>query len=232
MKKILLLIPLGIILNVSYAQPQFNPGKPLTGDTALACEAILCLASATKPTACAASLSKYFSFSARKWRDVVTKRKNFLNLCPTGGNEDLYTSIGVDPNAQKAEMDSFVNSVVDIPHDCTIDTLNKQVSQKIASASDYSLYLDRDFENKDLTSYEKDRQKRRLLSSWNSRYRDYYRYNEKPIPPAVFQINSTIPSACNKFYVHSWSPERPTHNKNFNWYFKDEFATLPPPVWH
>ena len=54
----------------------------LTGDTRLACEAILCLASGTRPSECAPSLRKYFSITARKMSDTIKKRKNFLDLCP------------------------------------------------------------------------------------------------------------------------------------------------------
>ena len=54
----------------------------LTGDTRLACEAILCLSSSSRPSECAASLKKYYSLRAKKWHQTVTKRKNFLKLCP------------------------------------------------------------------------------------------------------------------------------------------------------
>ena len=37
----------------------------LTGDTKLACEAILCLSSSERPSECSASLSKYFSIRAK-----------------------------------------------------------------------------------------------------------------------------------------------------------------------
>ncbi|WP_039816509.1 TrbM/KikA/MpfK family conjugal transfer protein [Xanthomonas arboricola] len=54
----------------------------LTGDTRYACEAILCLASGTRPSECTPSLRKYFSITARKLSDTIRKRKNFLDLCP------------------------------------------------------------------------------------------------------------------------------------------------------
>ena len=53
-----------------------------TGDTRLACEAVLCLASGTRPSECAPSLNRYFSISARKLKDTIKKRANFLKLCP------------------------------------------------------------------------------------------------------------------------------------------------------
>lgn len=48
----------------------------LTGDVGLACEAILCLSSGTRPGECMPSLRKYFS--VKKLLD----RKNFLKGCP------------------------------------------------------------------------------------------------------------------------------------------------------
>lgn len=54
----------------------------LTGDTKLACEAILCLASPTRPQECAAAIAKYFSISLRRFSQTMRARKNFLSLCP------------------------------------------------------------------------------------------------------------------------------------------------------
>lgn len=54
----------------------------LTGDTRLACEAILCLATASPPGECTPSLTRYFSISLRRLRDTARARANFLKLCP------------------------------------------------------------------------------------------------------------------------------------------------------
>jgi hypothetical protein len=54
----------------------------LTGDTRLACEALLCLSSGTRPSECAPALSRYFGISKRKFSDTIKARLNFLNLCP------------------------------------------------------------------------------------------------------------------------------------------------------
>lgn len=54
----------------------------LTGDTKLACEAILCLASPTRPDECTAAIAKYFSISLRRFSSTLRARKNFLSLCP------------------------------------------------------------------------------------------------------------------------------------------------------
>lgn len=53
-----------------------------TGDVRLACEAVLCLSSGTRPSECAPSLRRYFSIDHRKLSDTLRARRNFLNLCP------------------------------------------------------------------------------------------------------------------------------------------------------
>lgn len=65
----------------------------LTGDTRLACEAILCLASPTRPSECAKSIRRYFGITARKPHQLVTKRRNFLRLCPTSNDETVNNII-------------------------------------------------------------------------------------------------------------------------------------------
>lgn len=59
-----------------------NAQAVLTGDTRLACEAILCLAAPSKPSECNASLKKYFSITTKKKKNLAQARQNFLNLCP------------------------------------------------------------------------------------------------------------------------------------------------------
>mgnify|MGYP000845805693 FL=1 len=54
----------------------------LSGDTKLACEAILCLSSGTRPGECTPSLNRYFSISHKYLSDTIRGRLNFLNLCP------------------------------------------------------------------------------------------------------------------------------------------------------
>lgn len=59
-----------------------NAQAELTGDTRLACEAILCLAAPSKPSECNNSLKKYFSIKAKKAKDLAKARASFLKLCP------------------------------------------------------------------------------------------------------------------------------------------------------
>ncbi|WP_322075546.1 TrbM/KikA/MpfK family conjugal transfer protein [Burkholderia cenocepacia] len=58
----------------------------LTGDTKLACEAILCLSSGTRPGECGPSLARYFGISFKFWSDTVKARRNFLHLCPSSND--------------------------------------------------------------------------------------------------------------------------------------------------
>lgn len=69
-----------------------------TGDVRLACEAVLCLASGTRPGECTPSIKKYFSISARKFKDTIKKRKNFLSLCPKASQDDINAIVVANPN--------------------------------------------------------------------------------------------------------------------------------------
>lgn len=82
----------------------------LTGDTRLACEAVLCLASGTRPSECAPSLNLYFSITARKFKDTLKKRRNFLNLCPVSN--------------QTPEMSSLISAQVNGAGRCDAQALN------------------------------------------------------------------------------------------------------------
>lgn len=85
----------------------------LTGDTRLACEAVLCLASGTRPSECAPSLNRYFSISARKFKDTLKKRRNFLNLCPVSN--------------QTPEMASLISAQVNGAGRCDAQALNSSL---------------------------------------------------------------------------------------------------------
>lgn len=88
----------------------------LTGDTRLACEALLCLASGTRPNECAPSLQRYFSISYRKFSDTIRGRVNFLNLCPASNQTPQMQSLAsaiangagrCDPASLNVEMRSW-----------------------------------------------------------------------------------------------------------------------------
>lgn len=78
------LIPL-----LAAALPATLFAETLSGDAALACEAVLCLSSGTRPQECAPSLARYFGISHKKIHKTIEARKSFLHLCPTGGVEGM-----------------------------------------------------------------------------------------------------------------------------------------------
>ena len=82
----------------------------LTGDTRLACEAILCLATGTQPSECTPSLRRYFSISYRKLSDTIRGRVNFLNLCPVAN--------------QTPQMSALVNAQANGAGRCDAASLN------------------------------------------------------------------------------------------------------------
>lgn len=91
----------------------------LSGDTRLACEAMLCLASPIKPPECGAALARYFSIDAIKWAQVIAKRKSFLNLCPVDASDD--------PEMYKYKNDILVN----LDGECSVYSLNNRIEKTI-----------------------------------------------------------------------------------------------------
>lgn len=86
MKK-LALLPLALAGMFSATAAQADDGL-FTGDVRLACEAVLCLSSGTRPSECAPSLKRYFSISHKKLSDTLKARRNFLNLCPAASQDE------------------------------------------------------------------------------------------------------------------------------------------------
>ena len=92
---------LAILLTTALLSPSIASAAPatlsnpavqpdlLTGDTKLACEAILCLSSGTRPSECNPSLQRYFSIHHKKMHKTIQAREDFLNLCPTSGEKGI-----------------------------------------------------------------------------------------------------------------------------------------------
>lgn len=71
MKKFIFLLTLLLLpmqaLAADHELPQIDAGQyELTGDTKLACEAILCLSSGKRPGECGPALSRYFGISHKE----------------------------------------------------------------------------------------------------------------------------------------------------------------------
>lgn len=99
----------GAVLAQSGSAPNLSY---FTGDTRLACEAILCLSSGQRPSECNPSLRKYFSLRKQNRKDKSTaqKRSEFLNLCPAASHD--------------SNMVSLVNAIVHGAGNCDAKTLN------------------------------------------------------------------------------------------------------------
>lgn len=98
----------------------------LTGDTRLACEAILCLSSATQPAECQPSLQRYYSIVRRRLRDTIQARNDFLSQCPK-----------VNANAQSGAV---IKEFVVAANGCDAASLNKTLL--VYSDADGVYYID------------------------------------------------------------------------------------------
>jgi hypothetical protein len=115
---------LALLLPILMAAPLYgasadiedDPGyQILTGDTRLACEAILCLSSCFRPPECRQALNRYFSirvyhkhsFSPSR---TIKARANFLKLCPRDDNS----------------VDRLVDAQSDTLNACGAEDLNKR----------------------------------------------------------------------------------------------------------
>lgn len=111
----------------------------LTGDTKLSCEAILCLSSSARPSECNPSLQRYFSITAKKWKDTIRKRKSFLQLCPTGGSADTNALASNSYTAtDQAQFENYRDNVLSSATECTVEALNKNI--ETSYSDDYRSY--------------------------------------------------------------------------------------------
>ena len=93
------------------AQPTIDTSE-LTGTVKLACEALLCLSSSSRPGECSPSLDHYFGIKKDKWSDTLDARKDFLNLCPA---------------SSEPGMPSLVNAIADGAGFCDAASLNRNI---------------------------------------------------------------------------------------------------------
>ncbi len=99
----------------------------LSGDTRLACEAILCLSSGIRPGACNPSLSRYFGISRRKFSDTIRARLNFLQLCPVA--------------SQTPQMQSLVSAISRGAGRCDAQSLNHTLLMWTGSIDEGRTYI-------------------------------------------------------------------------------------------
>ncbi|MCK0505357.1 TrbM/KikA/MpfK family conjugal transfer protein [Aromatoleum anaerobium] len=65
----------------------------LSGDTRLACEAILCLSTGQRPSECTPSLDRYFGIKKKKLSDTLEARLDFLNKCPVANQTPQMSAL-------------------------------------------------------------------------------------------------------------------------------------------
>jgi hypothetical protein len=109
MTKTFIAMATALVALVAMARPATAQGV-LTGDTRLACEAILCLSSGTRPGECSPALSRYFGIEKKKFSDTIKARLNFLNLCPVA--------------SQTPEMSALVSAISRGAGRCDAQSLN------------------------------------------------------------------------------------------------------------
>ena len=130
MKKFIFLLGLFILL----PSRTWADEHELTGDPGLACQAIICLSSGDRPSECNPALSRYFGISHKKWKDTVKARRNFLNQCPTVGED--------------ADMPRLVEVILEGAGRCNAELLNRQLRERIVIEEcipyDQWMRLDRD----------------------------------------------------------------------------------------
>lgn len=114
MKSLKLLPVLAILASSSVLAQEDYSEQLLTGDTKLACEAVLCLSTGKRPDECDPALTKYFSITAKKVKDQVRKRRNFLKLCPASNEQG---------------MPELTDAIVNGAGRCDPDYLNKSLIQ-------------------------------------------------------------------------------------------------------
>lgn len=98
----------------------------LTGDPKLACEAIMCLSTGSRPSECNPSISRFFSIQHNKWSDTLRDRIDFLNQCPTV--------------SQNRDMQKLASDAANGAGRCDAATLNStNISMFDADAGTYSV---------------------------------------------------------------------------------------------
>lgn len=80
------------------AQTSAPQGSVLEGDTRLACEAVLCLSTGSRPSECTPSIQRYFSIRHNKPWKTLEARINFLNLCPASSQDGMPSLINAIAN--------------------------------------------------------------------------------------------------------------------------------------
>jgi hypothetical protein len=109
------------------AAPAMAEENMLDGDERLACEAILCLSSGSRPSECDPAINHYYSIKKKKWSDTVKARQDFLEQCPAAN--------------ESGEMKSLVAAISRGAGQCDAVSLNQTVTYWVGS-EDGRVYID------------------------------------------------------------------------------------------
>jgi len=106
------LFSVGLALSVIGAPTQAadTSAGVLGGTEGLACQALLCLSSGTRPSECSPSLSRYFDIRKSKPWKTIRARMNFLSLCPTSGATGNLAS-AIASGAGYCDMNSLLSTL-------------------------------------------------------------------------------------------------------------------------
>ncbi|MBE6429910.1 MULTISPECIES: TrbM/KikA/MpfK family conjugal transfer protein [Campylobacter] len=104
----------------------------------VSCEILSCLNSEQRPSKCIRSLKYFYSIKGKKLGETLTKRKEFLKLCPTDSGDTPIDAIMAD---YKGMLDR-IN-----PDKCKPEYLNNQL-QNINQNTNIKYYKNNDLKNK------------------------------------------------------------------------------------
>lgn len=108
--------------------------QEFTGDVKMACEALLCLSSGTRPDACAPSLARYFGIKKDDFGDTIDARHKFLKMCPASQQDDKMATLTKSISRGAGYCDAaYLNR-----------TLTKRVQRQVCPTSNYNSYYSRD----------------------------------------------------------------------------------------
>ncbi|MFJ3465765.1 TrbM/KikA/MpfK family conjugal transfer protein [Achromobacter spanius] len=100
--------------------------EEFTGDKKLACEAILCLSTGSRPSECSPSMDRYFGIKKKKLSDTLDARRDFLSICPAAN--------------ESSEMVSLVQYLSRGAGRCDAASLNRDLYRALGSGGDAGYY--------------------------------------------------------------------------------------------
>lgn len=167
----------------------------LTGDTKLACEAVLCLSSSTRPSECSPSLNRYFGIKDDKFSKTLDLRRKFLNKCPA---------------ASEPGMPGLVNIIVNGAGRCEAAYLNnigqpvkktERVSKSTCNAQNKWAFFN---SNSNVIGVA-DSGHRYSITYEYHKHQDHTNLDYCTKTEQYFQVNPVLPVYCSMWWDHEWT---------------------------